>query len=519
VNNVSVIPKPTTVVRSQGTFEIGPQTSVRVSEDTRDVGDYLCGLLRPATGYGLPLTEGPVGSAVPDAILLTTLGADDELGDEGYVLAVTPEAIVVRAPRPAGLSYGVQTLRQLLPPEVERTRGAAGVSWTVPAATIRDMPRFGWRGMHLDVARHFFPVEFVKRYIDLLALHKMNVFHWHLTDDQGWRIEIQKYPRLTEIGSKRKATPIPADRHTLDDVPYGGFYTQAQVREVVAYAARRCVTVVPEIEMPGHGVAALTAYPELGCTGGPYEVRTWWGIEPDVFCAGNPQVYAFLQDVLAEVLDLFPSEAIHIGGDECPKDRWKACPKCQATIQAQGLRDEHELQSYFVRRIEAFLNAQGRRLIGWDEILEGGLAPNATVMSWRGSQGGIEAALAGHDVVMSPNTHCYFDYYQSEDRAHEPPAIGGFVPLEKVYAFEPVPAELSPGQAAHILGGQGNVWTEYMPTAEQVEYMAYPRASALAEVLWSVPEGRSFTELRRRLEALLRRLREMGVHFRELDAG
>jgi hexosaminidase len=362
-----------------------------------------------------------------------------------------------------------------------------------------------------------YPVPFIKKFVDLLALHKYNIFHWHLTDDQGWRIEIKQYPKLTEIGSQRAATPIPADRRQLDGKPYGGYYTQEEIKAVVTYAQERFITVVPEIEMPGHAVAALASYPELGCRGAGYEVRTTWGIAKDVFCAGNDAVFTFLENVLTEVLALFPSEYIHVGGDECPKDRWQECPKCQARIQAEGLADEHELQSYFIQRIERWLNAQGRRLIGWDEILEGGLAPNATVMSWRGSQGGIEAANAGHDVVMSPTTHCYFDYYQSQDQANEPPAIGGFLPLEKVYSFNPLPEEIAPDQAHHILGGQGNVWTEYLPRQEQVEYMTYPRATALAEVVWSEPARRDYDDFLARLEPHLRRLASLKVNYRQLD--
>ncbi|MBN1579959.1 MAG: beta-N-acetylhexosaminidase [Anaerolineae bacterium] len=517
VSKINVIPKPNRVVPSDGTFSLQDTTSIYVSSDAAGVGNALHELVQAATGYSLPVQECTTGNIESDAILLTTSGADASLGDEGYELIVTPKSVVVRAPKPAGLFYGVQTLRQLLPPEIESDKPVSGVAWVMPAVTITDSPRFAWRGMHLDVGRHMFPVEFIKRYIDLLAMHKMNVFHWHLTEDQGWRIQVNKHPKLVQIGSKREATPIPANRKKLDGKPYEGFYTQEQIKEIVAYAANRFVTVVPEIEMPGHAVAALTSYPELGCTGGPYKVRTWWGIAEDVFCAGNDQVFTFLEDVLTEVLDLFPSKFIHIGGDECPKDRWKQCPKCQARIQKEGLKDEHELQSYFIQRIEGFLNAQNRQLIGWDEILEGGLAPNAVVMSWRGSQGGIDAALAGHDVVMSPNTHCYFDYYQSADRENEPPAIGGFVPLEKVYAFEPVPETLSPEQGTHIIGIQGNMWTEYMPTSQQVEYMVYPRACALAEVAWSAANARDLSDFMKRLEALLARLDRLGIHFRKLD--
>jgi len=512
---IGLIPKPVNMTPSPGVFELGSATRIKASSEAIKVGAYLQESLQTPTGYSLALEEASGGKPEPNEILLTTVGAGDGLGDEGYELEATPEAITIRASKAAGLFYGVQTLRQLLPPDIESAQPVQGVAWVVPAVNIHDKPRFGWRGMHLDVGRHFFPVEFIKRYIDLLALHKMNVFHWHLTEDQGWRIEISKYPGLTEIGSRREATPIPANQRKLDGKPYSGFYTQEQIKEVVDYAASRFVTVVPEIEMPGHAVAALTAYPELGCTGGPYTVRTQWGIAKDVFCAGNENVYAFLEDVLGEVLALFPSKVIHIGGDECPKDRWKKCRKCQATIQSQGLKDEHELQSYFIKRMERFLNAQGRQLIGWDEILEGGLAPNAMVMSWRGSEGGIQAALAGHDVVMSPNTHCYFDYYQSTDQENEPPAIGGFIPLEKVYAFDPVPKNLSPEQAAHIIGVQGNIWTEFIPTAQQVEYMAYPRGSALAEVMWSDPGSRDFGEFGQRLGVFLERLKKMGVYYRD----
>jgi len=361
-----------------------------------------------------------------------------------------------------------------------------------------------------------FPVEFVKRYIDLLAMLKMNVFHWHLTEDQGWRIEIKRYPELTRIGSRRSSSPVPGDPSQQDGKPYAGFYTQDEIRQVVAYAAERHVNVVPEIEMPGHSMAALASYPELGCTGGPYQVRTQWGIEEDVYCAGNEEVFEFLENVLDEVLDLFPSPFIHVGGDECPKSRWRECPKCQARIKEENLADEDELQSYFIRRIENYLSNRGRRLIGWDEILEGGLAPGATVMSWRGTEGGIRAAQSGHDVVMTPFTHCYFDYYQSEDHENEPAGIGGYLPLETVYAYEPVPEELTPEQGEHILGAQGNVWTEYIFSPAQVEYMAYPRAIALAEVVWTPAEGRDYPDFLRRLEPYLLRLDRMGVNYRKI---
>lgn len=435
------------------------------------------------------------------------------MGNEGYSLAVTPDAVVIRASQVAGLFYASQTLRQLLPPEIESRKEVSGVPWVAPAVTILDQPRFRWRGLMLDVGRHIFPVDFIKRYIDLMAMHKMNVFHWHLTEDQGWRVEIKKYPRLTEIGSRRAATPLPGQRGKLDGKPYSGYYTQDQIREIVSYAASRFVTVVPEIEMPGHAKAALASYPELSCTEGPFQVRTLWGIEENVFCAGNEKTFAFLEDVLAEILDLFPSDFIHIGGDECPKKRWERCPKCQIRIVREELENEGQLQSYFIRRIETFLNANGRRLIGWDEILEGGLAPNASVMSWRGVEGGLRAVREGHDVVMSPISHCYLNFYQSRDLDKEPPAFNEILPLETVYSFEPVPASLSTEEAEHILGAQGNLWTEYIPTPQLAEYMTYPRACALAEVMWSASNSRDYRDFLERLGNFLPRLEKQGVNF------
>ncbi len=397
-----------------------------------------------------------------------------------------------------------------------------GRAGSVPAVEIIDSPRFSWRGMHLDVGRHFFPISFVKRYIDLLAMHKMNRFHWHLTEDQGWRIEIKKYPKLTQIGAWRSESLVghyTDEPRKYDGVRYGGFYTQDEIREVVAYAAKRFITVVPEIEMPGHSVAALAAYPELACTDGPFEVEKLWGVHEDVYCAGKESTFAFLQDVLTEVMGLFPSTYIHIGGDECPKTRWKAHDLDQKRIKEENLKDEHELQSYFVKRIERFLSSYNRRLVGWDEILEGGLPPAATVMSWRGFEGGIEAANSGHDVVMTPTSHCYFDYYQSENTESEPLAIGGFLPLSKVYHFEPMPPEIDPEKAHHILGGQGNVWTEYMKTEDKVEYMVLPRMSAMSEVLWTQESDRSYKGFVARLEmSQFGRFDRMGLKYRRLDA-
>jgi len=512
--SVNIIPVPEKVKLGQGVFEITPDTEILVSADAAESGKILQALLRPATGFQLPVTETSSGQAQTKSILLN-LKPDKSLGSEGYSLKVSPKSIHLTASANASLFYGIQTLRQLLPPEIESKRPVAEGKWTIPSVRITDRPRFPWRGMHLDVGRHLFPVAFIKKYIDLLAMHKMNIFHLHLTEDQGWRIEIKKYPRLTEVGSKRGATPILSNRKKLDGKPYGGYYTQEELREIVAYAKARFITVVPEIEMPGHSIGALAAYPELGCTGGPYEVRQYWGVETDVYCAGNEKVYGFLEDVLTEVFDIFPSGFIHIGGDECPKARWEECDKCQAMIEKNGLKDEHELQSYFITRIEKFINKHNRRLIGWDEILEGGLAPNAAVMSWRGTKGGIAAASTGHDVVMSPTSHCYFDYYQSKDTEAEPPAIGGFLPLEKVYSFNPIPDTLTPDQAKHILGAQGNVWTEYIPSAEQAEYMAFPRASALAEVVWSPFEHQDYDDFIGRLERLLKRLTILEVNFRD----
>jgi hexosaminidase len=421
---------------------------------------------------------------------------------------VRRSGITVVAAGPAGLFYGVQTLRQLIPGD-----GPVGRR-TVPAVTVSDRPRFRYRGMHLDVGRHLFPVSFIKRYIDLLSRYKLNAFHWHLTDDQGWRIEIRKYPLLTQVGAWRRETVKEQnlDPYVGDGIPYGGFYTQDEVREVVEYARRRHVTVIPEIEMPGHSQAALAAYPELACTSGPFEVRTTWGVDEDVFCP-TERTFAFLEDVLTEVLVLFPSPYIHIGGDEVPKTRWKESPEAQGVMRREGLKDEHELQSWFIRRIERFLLSKNRRLIGWDEILEGGLAPEATVMSWRGTAGGIAAAQQGHDAIMTPGSHLYFDYYQG-DPAFEPLAIGGFTPLDRVYAYEPVPDTLTADEARHIIGAQANVWTEYLKTPAQVEYMALPRMLALAEVVWSPRESRDWADFARRLPAELAALDRIGVNYR-----
>ncbi|MCB9163809.1 MAG: beta-N-acetylhexosaminidase [Flavobacteriales bacterium] len=437
-------------------------------------------------------------------IQLNLFTPDTLLPGEWYSLTVEPDRIHISATTEAGLYRGSRSLVQLL--EQGRETGS------LPCLSITDWPRFPWRGMHLDVVRHFFPVDFVKQYIDLLARYKMNSFHWHLTDDQGWRIEIKSRPKLTEVGAWRSGSQIgPYARLEFDTVRYGGYYTQDEIREVVAYAAARHINVVPEIEMPGHALAVLAAYPQVGCAGGPYAVNRGWGVFEDVFCAGNDSTFSLLEDVLTEVMDLFSSPYIHIGGDECPKERWKECPKCQARLKAEGLKDEHELQSYFIQRIEQFMNAKGRKIIGWDEILEGGLAPNAAVMSWRGTDGGVAAAKSGHYAVMSPGSHCYFDHYQG-DPANEPLAFGGYTTLQKVYSYEPIPTELNAEEAKYILGAQGNLWTEYILTPEHAEYMALPRMLALAEVLWTPKEKRDESDFIQRLEKEFIRLEEMQVN-------
>ncbi|MBN2375392.1 MAG: family 20 glycosylhydrolase [Sedimentisphaerales bacterium] len=505
--SVAVIPQPVMVEVGEGVFVIDGKTYIVAKGDTQGVGEYLSALLDPATDLKLEVKSGDAGG---NAIVLDSSGSAEKYGKEGYALEVKDDGVVITAASAHGVFNGCQTLRQLLPTEIESKTKVAGISWSVPKVKIEDEPRYPWRGMHLDVCRHFFDKEFVKKYIDMLAMHKMNVFHWHLTEDQGWRVAIDKYPKLTEISAWRAGE---YGKKYPEGETYGGFYTKDEIREVVAYAAERFVTVVPEIEMPGHSVAVLAAHPELSCTGGPFIVYENWGVSKDVFCAGKEETFEFLENVLAEVVELFPGEFFHIGGDECPKDRWKKCELCQARIKAEGLHDEHELQSYFVQRIEKFLNSKGKRLIGWDEILEGGLAPNAAVMSWRGMSGGIAAASQGHDVVMSPTSHCYFDFYQGDPKT-EPKAIGGFLPLEKVYSFEPTPENLPEDKKKHMLGAQGNVWTEYIPTTQQVEYMAAPRMSALAEVVWSPKELRDWDDFQQRLGHHLLRLDGMEVNYR-----
>ncbi len=422
-----------------------------------------------------------------------------------YIMQVKKDQVYIAGDNEAGTFYGVQSLVQLLP--VEKV-----AALKIPFVNIKDYPRFQYRGLMLDVGRHFFPVSFVKRYLDYIAMHKMNYFHWHLTEDQGWRIEIKKYPKLTEVGGYRNGTIIgryPGKGN--DSTRYGGFYTQEEVKEIVAYAAKRYITVIPEIEMPGHASAALTAFPNLGCTGGPYKVQETWGVFNDVFCAGNDSVFNFLQDVLDEVIPLFPAQYVHVGGDECPKESWKHCPKCQRRIKDLGLKDEHELQSYFIQRMEKYINGKGKTLIGWDEILEGGLAPNAVVMSWRGEKGGIEAAQQNHDVIMTPGSHVYLDHSQTKNE--DSVTIGGYTTVQKTYSYEPIPKELNEAQAKHVLGAQGNVWTEYMKYPSKVEYMIFPRATALSEVLWSPKEQRNWPDFEKRLQTQFKRYGLWGANY------
>ncbi|WP_081768601.1 glycoside hydrolase family 20 protein [Hymenobacter swuensis] len=509
---LSIIPQPVRLTAGSGSFAVTPATKIYVdpkNEELRRIGEVLSQDLQRAAGVQLPVVTAPSGRPGPGSIFLMLRQPLDSLGTEGYMLSVQPTQVVLAAGKPQGVFLGLQTIRQLLPTQ----RSAMAVR--LPALEVVDKPRYQWRGMHLDVSRHFFPVEFVKRYIDYLARHKMNTFHWHLTDDQGWRIEIKKYPRLTSVGGWRDGTLIghyTDQPHQFDNIRYGGFYTQEQIKEVVQYAQDRYITVVPEIEMPGHAVAALAAYPELSCTGGPFKVERLWGVFDDIFCAGNEQTFTFLQDVLTEVMPLFPGNIVHIGGDEAPKTRWHECPKCQARMKAENLRDEHELQSYFVQRIEKFVNSRGKSIIGWDEILEGGLAPNAAVMSWRGMEGGTMAARQQHNVVMTPGSHAYFDHAQGE-ASLEPLSFGGYLPLSKVYSFEPTPKELTAAEQQYILGAQANIWTEYIPTEQQVEYMAFPRMSALAEVLWTPARQRSWPDFQQRMQQQYRRYEAWGATY------
>ena len=506
-NTYSVIPYPNSLVPEEGSFAFNKKTkmicTLSLDSASQEVVRNFSALLNNVAGLK---TECIVEEEKGEKNIVF-FDLDTSIANEGYSLDIDPSKIIIKASSAAGFYYAVQSLKQLLPIAVYGDKESDSVEkWEVPCVHIDDAPRFSYRGMHLDVARHFFSVDEVKRYIDLLAMHKLNVFHWHLTDDQGWRIEIKKYPKLTEIGSIRKHTMVEKNFDQYDNTPYGGYYTQDQIRDIVNYAKERFITIIPEVDLPGHMVAALASYPSLGCTGGPYEVQGMWGVHPDVLCAGKEETYEFVTDVLSEVIELFPSRYIHIGGDECPKDRWKKCPLCQARIRKLGLKTDKEhtaeerLQSYFMTRVEKFLNENDRQIIGWDEILEGGAAPNATVMSWRGTDGGVQAAKLRHNVVMTPNTYLYFDYYQSEDTQTEPLAIGSYVPLERVYDFEPVPDTLDNDSKKYILGAQANLWTEYISDFKQVEYMLLPRLDALSEVQWTQLENKNWVNFLDRLQ-------------------
>ncbi|WP_430972779.1 family 20 glycosylhydrolase [Sunxiuqinia rutila] len=498
---IALVPQPNGLVKGEGSFTVNAKTAFVVPDN--DKLQSAAGLInqrfKQAAGFELAV----VNELPAKNFIHVELTGEAGSSDESYQLSVTAAGATIKAASERGAFYGLMSMLQLLPAEIESTQAVADVSWTMPCVEIDDAPRFVWRGMHLDVCRHFVSVDFIKKQLDVMALFKMNTFHWHLTEDQGWRIEIKKYPKLTELGSKRTEG---------DGSVYGGYYTQEEIKEVVAYAAERFINVVPEIELPGHSLAALVGYPELSCTGGPFEVRTVWGVEPDVYCAGKEETFHFLEDIIDEVVPLFPYEYFHIGGDESPKDRWKVCRDCQRRIRKEGLKDEHELQSYFVQRIEKVLLAHDRKMIGWDEILEGGLAPSATVMSWRGEAGGIEAANQGHDVVMTPGNWVYLDHYQGDSKV-EPVAIGGYTTMEESYSYDPVPAELKGEKAKHVLGTQGNVWSEYMYTPELFEYRIYPRIIALAEVGWTQKENKDYADFVKRMDPQFVRLDLHNINY------
>lgn len=517
---IAVIPLPTEFKQLEGQIELNDATTISYADaEAQSVAELLAQQLRPATGYPFPVHSGTEGT------ILLELSADETLGSEGYQL-ISSDKIIIRAPSAAGLFYGAQTLRQLLPAEIFSAEQASA-TWIVPAVEIRDIPRFGWRGLHLDVGRFFMPKEDVLKFIDTMATLKLNIFHWHLTEDQGWRIEIKKYPKLTEVGAWRDGTVIGHMRQNrkkpnYDGIPHGGFYTQDEVREIVAYAAERHITIVPEIDMPGHMQAAIAAYPELGCIDTPVVVKKEWGISQTIL---NPEdsTVQFCKDVLTEVMELFPSEFIHIGGDEAKKNQWEKSPRIQELREQRGLKDMHEMQSWFIKQMDDFLIANGRRLIGWDEIAEGGLAENAAVMWWRGKAGraGTEiakkAAQDGHDIVIASNSHLYFDYYQSKDKKSEPLAIGNYLPLEEVYSFDPIMEGLNDEEAKRVLGAQGQLWREYMPTTEQVEYMAFPRACALAELVWLPEEQKDYSNFLERMKIQEQRFDAAGVNFRKIE--
>ena len=525
---IRIVPQPERIELQKGTFKaIGAGVNCDAAFDGRsraavqDFAAHMSLVSGKVSTFAVPL--GIAASAEAGAIKGFVFIHDAGLDDEAYRIEIGSKAAKVYASDYNGVLYSIATLKQMLPEAIYGNAPANNADWTLPCAVISDKPRFPYRGMHLDCARHFFSVDAVKRYLDIMAVYKLNRFHWHLSDDQGWRIEIKQYPELTLIGGYRSGTMIGRDFNSDDGIRYGGYYTQDQIRDVVAYAEKLGITVVPEIDLPGHMLAALSAYPWLGCSGGPYEAWHKWGVADEVLCAGKETTYEFLENVLAEVAGLFPGEYIHIGGDECPKTEWEKCPDCQAKIAELGLKGDEKfsaeqyLQCYVTARMQAFLATLGKKIIGWDEILEGELAKGATVMSWRGVQGGIEASSQGFDAIMTPTSHCYFDYMQSRDTENEPVGIGGFLPLDKVYSFDPLEG-IPAGAETHILGVQANLWTEYIATEEHLQYMLLPRMLALSEVQWCRPENKDFEAFRIKLaEHELKVLETLGYNYRKLD--
>ena len=504
-----IVPLPRSIVQQHAPgFVLGEKTAIVYADGLEKEARFLSDYVAEMTQMKLAVRPFAKKSDARGNILLSIAVPDKkkvviEPNEEAYTLTVTAKGVAISGQTAAAVFRGIQTLRKSLPIVKE-----SGSQIALPAVVIQDEPRFAYRGMHLDCSRHFFPVEFVKRFIDLIALHGMNKFHWHITDDQGWRFESKKYPKLTSVGGWRSGTVVGRNSGIDDGIRHGGFYTQEECRDIVRYAADRHITIIPEIDMPGHMVAALAAYPEYGCTGGPYEVEHTWGVFADVLCPGKEQTFKFVEDVLSEVIDVFPSEYIHIGGDECPRDRWKTCDLCQQRIKNEGIKGEGKqtaedhLQGYFTKRVEKFLHTKGKRLIGWDELLGCDVDVTSTIMSWRGAEPGAKAAKLGHDVIMTPNSPMYFDHYQTDKTNNEPLSIGGNSPTEKVYAFEPVAADLTPEEAKHILGVQANVWTEYIYSTQHVEYQILPRMAALAEVQWLQPDQKDFDAFKERVTRL-----------------
>lgn len=505
---VNIIPQPQSVTVEDGGFTLSPKTVINVVKGAED--------LNPACVFFSQLTEKSFGSRLrvengDEKNHAVNIIVDSSMKPEAYDLNVSKKKIDIRGGSSKAVFYAMQSLRQMMPIGIEK--GEKMDQIRIQNVRIQDEPRLGYRGTMLDVCRHFFTVDEVKTFIDMLALHKLSVFHWHLTDDQGWRIEIKKYPNLTKVGSQRKQTVIGKNTGKYDGTPYGPyFFTQEQIKEVIQYAADRYITIIPEVELPGHALAALASYPELGCSGGPYDVCQMWGVFPEVFCPGNEKTFEFWEGVLEEVAELFPSDIIHIGGDECPRDEWKKCKKCQARMKKENLKQESDLQNYVVHRIEGFLKSKGKRIIGWDEILEGDVSKTAIVMSWRGKKGGIEGAKRGNEVIMVPNDYAYFDYYQSKDIANEPFGIGGFVDVAKVYSLDPTEG-LTAEEADKILGVQANLWAEYITTFSHAQYMLLPRMAAMAEVAWTPQAQRDYPNFLNRAKLLMQRYEALGYNF------